>query len=389
MHISKFCLSLAIALIISACESNSSNRNIVEVEMLGLHGDVAIQIADEEPQVISREHSGSTVSLTTRANELTEDSITVTSHPEGQLCLVRSAATDLSQFPAKLGLTCVAFSEIPEGVSEVAVMRGSTCAIIHDRLHCWGLTYRDDWHHGVEYSNPRLLVNSNRLYHNRHCLIDDTGLHCNTIEGLSLGFDTEALSEQFDDVRELALSPYGDDLCFIDNNGLQCASSATGGSGGLAELLAENAPELTDPHSLTLTERSLCVVDQGKPICWGYDHTPLDHLNDIQHIKIGSSFSGCANSLDTMHFWGLFEEVPEDLGLVTDFALNSQYVCALTLDGTRCWGYPRYVIDAIYTLGYPDTLALAEYHGCVIREERLSCFGSNYHSLGILMPVLP
>lgn len=390
MRILKYCLALAIAPIISACESSNSNYNIVEVELNDLHGDVAIQVADEEPKVFSWGYLRGNLTLATRANELTQESIQITSQPDNQFCMVDPEKTDLSEFPARLVVSCIPFSEVPEGVSEVAVSTGSTCAIIHDHLHCWGRNYNEEWHHGIEYSSPRLLVkpksNVTRSNAATHCLIDDFGLHCHG--STRLDFDTELLWEQFDGVRELALNNEGTELCFIDNNGLQCAGPD---SGGLADVLDESARELISPYSLTIAGNQVCVADEGKPLCWGGLEHPPEDLTDVQSIKT-SVWGGCAHGTDTLHCWGMQEiAVPRSAGLIADFAIRGLWdVCALTLNGTQCWGVDSGVnrwIAAIENLNYPDSLVMSNSHGCVITEGRLSCFDRNRSS--DLMPIIP
>ncbi len=384
----------------TACESSSQKQHTMTIEVVGLGDQIGVGTADGKQYFFEGTDDFSPeFSLRVNQKIVDESGLIVTSHPEGQYCYIDPVQTEINRDTSTYKIFCDTVSQL-DGVQEVDVGQGVTCVLMDNRLHCWGdfiplderlvrAHVNGQWLATGTFVNPRLLQATGREV----CLVDDNGLYCSHIPQERLASINAATSS----IKELAFDHFT--VCYIDDNGVTCDSLTD-------DSLVNTPKSLVAPHSLTVSKFAnfACVIDQGKPICWGglaelfsfanenYEGITVNGLGycafshssvDCQFGVVGAVFELAIGEQQRLSNTNGFVDFDNSLVEITQVATNENYGCALSSSGTTCWGIIEAGFYAASDLSsQPKELVLSDGHGCLLEPisdeiNTLICFGDD------------
>lgn len=132
-----------------------------------------------------------------------------------------------------------------------------------------------------------------------------------------------------------------------------------------------------------------CVIVKGKPECASSSKTSaILKTEQVRRltgqavdIKIGTDH-GCVRELfGKLRCWGSNSSdqarVPQDVGYVTDFAVNGDATCALREYDIRCWGRIREDFKKIFPLKRTySKIVMTDGNICALSTEAIDCWGN-------------
>lgn len=215
------------------------------------------------------------------------------------------------------------------------------------------------------------------------CRWNSSRFHCSSLD----------ISTDFSEVKTvLGATPSADGLelpCVIYENrtglrSVRCFASA--------ERLVSNAPSLqTDNIKIVANYDYACAYGGESTECWGNPLGGIDppNLSIAQKVLFGNEF-GCGKDQFGFICWGRDLDgralnVPpglSDLGAVSDFAIGSHHVCAITREGTvSCWGNNGEGQLDVPALTKPSSIAANGKTTCASSDEGVTCWGAREGAL--------
>lgn len=215
------------------------------------------------------------------------------------------------------------------------------------------------------------------------CRWNDSRFHCSATE-MKMDFgDIKTVLNTTKNSEELPFPC----VIYESRSGLRSVKCINGSSQN-----AEEVPSL-DPSNdkIEATYNYTCVYGSAEPNCWGQ---PLGgvrppNLSNVKKMVFSRDF-GCANDQFGFLCWGeRLEErglvIPtglSDLDAVTDFALGSNHICAISRDHTvLCWGSNQSGQTDVPRLMNPVSIAAAGNTTCATADEGVVCWGQREDSL--------
>ncbi len=303
-------------------------------------------------------------------------SVLIVKQPESQWCKVKYGNGLIESEEIKhLRVECHTFYRGLKGVSEVSTGAYHTCAIVENKVECWGDNIYGQTDVPNNLMNPRKISSGGT----HTCVQDDSGVVCWGGEE-NTDFTKVEPPENLVNVRELSSGFFSS--CVIDDSGLQCFGNEKFSN------LTTPPINLEDPHGLVVKGSNACVIDGKKPLCWGYNsgaYTLPETLLEVDIIDIGQT-GGCAITNGLVTCWDRTDktssEITGELELNTssNLAVNYSNGCAVTDLGLTCWGRNLDgVPDLQNIVKFPSQLSFDHHHGCVIESEELICAGENVY----------
>ncbi|MCG8609912.1 MAG: DUF4214 domain-containing protein [Pseudomonadales bacterium] len=130
-------------------------------------------------------------------------------------------------------------------------------------------------------------------------------------------------------------------FCFIDDDGLSCATLAFGeNTFGQA-----TPPNLNNPTFVDAGKTHTCAIDEGEVVCWGDNsvgQSSVPALSNPNQVSAGES-----------------------------------HTCALDNNGVTCWGSNEYGQSEVPPLSNPTQIGAGVHHSCALDDTGVVCWGDN------------
>ncbi len=136
----------------------------------------------------------------------------------------------------------------------------------------------------------------------------------------------------------IKLSSKNRTACVIDQGKLVCW-------GGY--IVSKNIPsKITNPDQVTVGKLHACVIQNDEPICWGSNYfgqiSIPSNLKKVKKIFAGHSNTCAIDMLNKLQCWGDKRYgkniIPKDMLNVKDVSIGKKHICGSTLDDVKCWG---------------------------------------------------
>lgn len=371
------------AIVITGCESDKTptpppELGSVKVSAVGLDGFLGVTLNGEETIHESTQASNvpfSFESTTMVFEKLLETGeavdIKIERQPDLSYCELKAGqdwvfdAEDNSWFT----VFCQPYRKGSDMTSSVDISDTHACAIVDGRAVCFSENPRI-FRTPSDLNSPQLL----KAGYGFSCAVQADQLICWGDD--EYGFASFATPDTVGGIKELELGVTGG--CLIDDEDLKCW-------GDDALTLVTDYPKgLSSPSKLVVKGHSACVLDSGKPYCWGGSVEQGDLPPDlavVADIDISALYGCAVTDSSSVVCWpnGRSDEpaqVPGDLGRVSSVAVGLNTACAVTDNGLRCWGESGTSLSLTDRIvSYPTELVLAEFSGCAIQESELTCYG--------------
>jgi len=364
---------------ISGCK-NGQDEVTVSGDLINLQQPIELEIAGSA-HIIHPEDltDDSRFSVKARRNPEVVSEVRILSHPDGQACYVQALRAANADSTGEPVIRCEDVRRLFTDVTDFTLNNGGACVADGPQVRCWGPLFlrsfgedrvTGDW--TGDFENPRLLTSMSM---DEVCFMDGDQLICSKYAGV----DVDTLNAQMQNVTEMIMPDY-DVLCYIDDNGLTCASEEINHS--LVEMAPQNLP---DPYGLAGDQHHACVISDGRPQCWGpmASDVPED-ITDAQTLAV-SGYVACAITSMGIRCWQPPEiedtlyYLPESTAVPTTMTFAETYrTCVADIDGVKCGG-PRDdgFASAELRLARPSKIMFNDLGGCAIEDRELVCFGDS------------
>lgn len=371
---------------VSACslEDDDKDNYKVEGDIYDLQGEVALSINDNEVLVISESSSESILQRFVFRQTLLEGDefiISIVKQPESQYCrFYVGSSTTVEVFSGvienqnftDLDIQCLSYNRISNQPQSLSVGNDHTCFIDGDGAKCMG---RDSNYAGnvnitqlpIGLSNPKDITSA--AYHG--CVTDDTGIVCWGKE------DKTVVPSNLVNPRELQV---GEGFsCALDDEGVKCW--------GWEALSSALSFEVDNVTNLTVGRASVCVLDNGKPICRALGERAIANIPDIlDHVTYIAAYEStvCAIQDKKLYCWGnLFNSNGYGTDLSTELIhinLSFDMNCLANEETVSCTDQPvgSLMEEMVHIMPDAKNIGIGGYHVCAMNDEDILCFGSAF-----------
>ncbi len=170
-HTASF-VAVVSVLLLQACSDspNSPATYTIEGYANGLETPITVQVGNKSQFEVTPHP----VDVEITREDFDSGEITIT-QAESQTCIGNLGALNDETKTAELVIDCQSYRVGPSGVTDFAVSNDRTCAVVGNRVQCWGDNSHETLDLDNDYTNPRLVTLD---YNNNLCFLDDTQLHC-------------------------------------------------------------------------------------------------------------------------------------------------------------------------------------------------------------------
>lgn len=289
-------------MLLTACGSSSEDesRYTLTVNLNNtFNGDALISVNNQEslsfstliedPDAFSQKNE-KTFSYQFKTGE--EYSLDITQQPDSQYCTLFSDSGVFGVDDIVARVTCSNYYRGLSEASEISINYNHACAIENSQVYCWqedksvqgGLTLLEV---PVGIINPRKISTG----YNESCIIDDSGIIC-----WGDNFNTD-IPESFSNPTDVKSGFFS--TCALDDQGVSCW-----GTGVVPTYLDRHSDITGKLTSLTVGKDTACLLQDGKPVCWGWNVANFELLGIEQAQKIQlSQFGGCTLFEGDLNCW--------------------------------------------------------------------------------------
>jgi len=333
----------------------------------------------EDPDAFSQKNE-KTFSYHFKTGE--EYNLNITQQPDSQYCTSYHLSGVFGVEDIDASVTCSNYYRGLSEANEVSINYNHACAIENSQVFCWqedrssqgGLTLLEV---PVGIINPREISAG----YNESCVIDDSGVIC-------WGDSTNTgMPESFSNPTDIKSGFFS--TCALDDQGVSCW-----GAGVIPTYLNRHSEINGELTSLTVGQDNACLLQDGKPVCWGWNLANFELLGIGQAQKIQlSQFGGCTLFEGALTCWkvGQPEYVYDfsHIENIEDFEIapDGFSMCVMADQSIHCKNFfgLEYLpeLNVNYLTHSVTAMSVSNDHICAIDAQGLICTSNSYSDLEV------